>query len=259
MSIRVLRSNVPGRNPNLREVPRKGNESNARWLTRILDEKLVDVGPDSSLLLLVGGADPLSFRLRIAQSHVRRDLTPSAWSHVAFVAAIDARLGASVTREVSLDPQGGFGRFGFAPRENGLQSGRLESYFDAKRYPNIALLCVSTAPADIAASLDDIARQRSVLDVPQLIVRWLTYVWGVGVPSSPLADGFGIPSSAVLEAAFAAHGFDLTPGLESRSSCPEAIWQSAGYWYQFHERAGEGKHIRGVFTAKGDLIPAWAM
>ena len=37
----------------------------------------VETGPAWSLLLLVGGNDPLSFRLRVAQSHVRHDLSPS--------------------------------------------------------------------------------------------------------------------------------------------------------------------------------------
>jgi len=42
----------------------------------------------------------------------------------------------------------------------------------------------------------------------------------------------GMPSAAMLETAYATNGFDLTPGLESRSSCPEAIWQSASWWHE---------------------------
>jgi hypothetical protein len=32
-----------------------------------------------------------------------------------------------------------------------------------------------------------------------------------------------------------AAGFDLTPGLESRASCPEAIWQAAKWWHKYYE------------------------
>jgi hypothetical protein len=78
---------------------------------------------------------------------------------------------------------------------------------------------------------------------------------GVGVPASPLAEGSGIPAAAILEAAFAANGFDLTPGLESRSSCPEAIWQAAAWWHDFYKKGAGKKAIRGAYSAKHDLIP----
>ena len=29
---------------------------------------------------------------------------------------------------------------------------------------------------------------------------------------------------------------ELTPGLASRSSCPEAIWQAAKWWQEFYEK-----------------------
>lgn len=35
--------------------------------------------------------------------------------------------------------------------------------------------------------------------------------------------------------------FELTPGLESRASCPEAIWASALYWHDYFGKAGERK------------------
>jgi hypothetical protein len=58
-----------------------------------------------------------------------------------------------------------------------------------------------------------------------------------------------------MEAAFAARGFDLTPGLESRSSCPEAIWQAATWWHGFYQRTQGGRAIKGVFCAQHDLVP----
>jgi hypothetical protein len=34
-------------------------------------------------------------------------------------------------------------------------------------------------------------------------------------------------------------GFELTPGLSSASSCPEAIWQSAKWWTYYYESAAK--------------------
>jgi hypothetical protein len=55
-----------------------------------------------------------------------------------------------------------------------------------------------------------------------------------------------MPSAAMLETVTGAAGFDLTPGLESRASCPEAIWQSARWWHEYHEENKEG-FIAGAF------------
>ena len=255
MSVRVLTSSAEKHNPDVVKLERKTGEDNLAWIQRAVNEKLSRNLKDRSILVLVGGDDPLSFRLRIAQSHVRHDLSPSAWSHVLFMRALDKSLGDSSTMEVSLTPQGGFGPFGYPAPTNGVQSGRLDVYQSADLFPNIALLAVPVPAAAIEASLDDLKLQRSILDCPQLILKWLAYCWGVGVPASPLAEGFGIPSAAVLEVAFAANGFDLTPGLESRSSCPEAIWQAASWWQDYYAKRSGGKSIRGAYSAKHELVP----
>ena len=65
-----------------------------------------------------------------------------------------------------------------------------------------------------------------------LLLRWLKFAWGAGMPENPLGEGVGLPSTAMLEAVFANQGFDLTPGPESRSSCQEAIWPSMRWWHQ---------------------------
>jgi hypothetical protein len=279
MSIRTLRSPATHENSDVKERERQPGEGNEAWLRRVLGETgLVEATPEWSLLLLVGGRDPLSFRLRVAQSHVRDDLTPSAWSHVAFVPALAPSLGESPTREVSLAPAACFGESGFPVPTNGLQQGRLAPYLEAEAFPNIALLSVPVASERIGHTLDGLRRQRNVLDVPQLILRWLAYGWGVGVPASPLGEGLGIPAAAVLEVAFAAQGFDLTPGLESRSSCPEAIWQAARWWHEFYAQtyrrpadpprpvsppgqptpqapAPVPEAIKGAYTALHNLVP----
>jgi hypothetical protein len=253
MTVRVLRSPAEARNPQVVEVLRTEGETNEQWLRRAIAGRRVETGREWSLLLLVGGNDPLSFRLRVAQSHVRHDLSPSAWSHVLFIPELSRTLADSATREVSLAAR--FGDFGFPLPTNGLQEGRLGVYLDDALFPNLALLSVPVPAADLVSSLDALRWQRSVLDVPQLIMRWLGYCWGVGVPASPLADGIGIPGAAFMEAAFAARGFDLTPGLESRSSCPEAIWQAATWWHAFYQRTQGGRAIKGVFCAKHELVP----
>ena len=255
MTVRVLRSPADRRNPQVVEMLRKDGEGNEAWLRRAIEGRYVETGPEWSLLLLVGGNDPLSFRLRVAQSHVRHDLSPSAWSHVLFVSRLESKLADSETREVSLAPPACFGEHGFPLPTNGLQKGRLDVYLTAEVFPNLAILSIPVRAADVDASLTGLQWQRSMLDVPQLILRWLGYCWGVGVPSSPLADGFGIPGAAMLEAALAARGFDLTPGLESRASCPEAIWQAATWWHSFYQRTQGGRAIKGAYCAKHELVP----
>ncbi len=256
MNVRVLRSSADKRNPDVHERERSPDEDNLAWITRVVEEGLVDTGSRWSLLVLVGGDDPVSFRLRVSQSHVRHDLSPSAWSHVAFVSRLAPALADSPVREISLAPAAGFGRYGFAPPRNGLQDNRLGVYSKPEDYPNIAILAAPVKAEEIDAELDRLATQRSILDLPQLILRWLGYCWGVGIPASPLTEGYGMPGAAVIEAAFASKDFDLTPGLESRSSCPEAIWQAATWWHEFYARTGERTSgMKGAYSAKHDLVP----
>jgi hypothetical protein len=174
---------------------------------------------------------------------------------VVFLPELRSTLSETGTLEVSLAPLKCFGDYGFPLPTNGLQEGRLDVYLADALFPNLALLSVPVPSAEIKESLQSLRWQRSLLDVPQLILRWLGYCWGVGVPASPLTEGIGIPGAALLEAAFAARGFDLTPGLESRSSCPEAIWQAATWWHGFYERMQGGRAIKGVFCAKHELVP----
>jgi hypothetical protein len=64
--------------------------------------------------------------------------------------------------------------------------------------------------------------------------------WGTKGSSNPLLEGKGVPSSAFVETVFAMAGFELTPGLSSASSCPEAMWQSAKWWTDFYEKTATG-------------------
>lgn len=206
---------------------RKRGERNLEWLSRN-----VPAEGDHSVLVMVGGKSQTDFRLRVAQSQVRSDLSPSKWSHVMLLQGTAVNKEAKVY-EISLEPPRGFE---FPTPTNGLQEGDLRRYDSPKLFPNIAALVVPVPFNEIDAALKRFQMQRAILDGVDLIVRWLAYVWGVGRSGNPLLDGYGIPSAALLEIVVGANGFDLTPGLESRSSCPEAISQAAKYWQQHYEK-----------------------
>ena len=74
--INIISSQASAPNTLLQEVPRRDNEDNLRWLSRHPRP-----GEDQTGIVLVGGTSTTSFRLRVAQSHVRHDLMPSYWSH----------------------------------------------------------------------------------------------------------------------------------------------------------------------------------
>lgn len=209
------------------EVARKDGEDNLEWLARNLPK---DGGTN---IVMVGGKSQISFRLRVAQSHVRHDLFPSYWSHVMLLGKAAKNLGSTAIHEISLEPPAGFG---FPAPSNGVQKGKLSAYRDAAAYPNIAILRVPVEQKDVMEALGKFQMQRAVLDAVDLIARWLAYVWGISRTGNPLLDNEGIPSAAMLEVVFGAVGYDLTPGLESRSSCPEAIWQAAKWWHEYYKK-----------------------
>ena len=224
--ISILSSSAKSPSKDLKEAPREAGEDNIAWISRNLP------AGDVTHVVLLGGKSQTAFRLRLAQAHLRHDLVPSYWSHVLMLQAAKNMAASSVT-EVSLEPEGGFG---FPPSVNAVQVGRLTPYRDSAAYPNIAVLGAPVAQDKVMEALDRFKKQRAVLDNVDLVVKWLAYAWGVARSSNPLMDGLGVPSAAMLETVFGAAGFDLTPGLESRSSCPEAIWQSAKWWREYYLR-----------------------
>ncbi len=241
----TLSSRAKSINKEFTERKRTRGETNLEWLSSHWQD-------DRVALLLLGGTGLVDFRLRVAQSHLRNDLTPSHWSHVALMGQGDAKdLATTPVYEISLMPAEGFG---FPPASNGVQKTVLGRYADTKNFPNIAILYLpaSVAPKQLMDSLERFQQQRIVLDAVQLLVAWLAYVWGAGRAGNPLLDGMGIPSSAMLETVTGAEGFDLTPGLESRASCPEAIWQSARWWHDYHKENKEGA-ITGAFCRTHSL------
>lgn len=225
--INILSSDAKSSNKALSKSERKRGEDNIGWLQRNLPK-----GESQSLLVMVGGKSQSSFRLRLAQAHVRDDLMPSYWSHVMLLAQPAKNLGATRVQEISLEPPGGFG---YPTLNNGVQEGTLREYGKIEQYPNIAVLGIPVALENVLVPLKRFKKQRAVLDAVDLMVHWLAYVWGVSRSANPILDGLGIPSAAMLEIVFGAAEFDLTPGLESRSSCPEAIWQAAKWWHEHYK------------------------
>ncbi|MCP3061143.1 hypothetical protein LXT21_20390 [Myxococcus sp. K38C18041901] len=250
------------KNPLLAERPREQPlDSNLDWLKKHGESSAKS--PQSLALLLLGGTGPDDLRLRVAQSHVRHDMTPSSWSHVVMMEPSPRGLTERTAREVSLTPPKGFA---FPPRTNGLQVANLETYADPQRYPNIAVLHIPL-PADpegeakgLPTPLEHVQQmlgafpfQRGVLDVVQLITLWLPFVWGVGATPNPLLEGHGIPSAAMVEAILAAAGYDISPSVSSRASCPETIWQAARWWHDYLAREGAPGAIQGAYTAPHSL------
>ncbi|WP_224240442.1 hypothetical protein [Hyalangium gracile] len=249
LQIRSSPASAP--NPQFVCQTRSRNQTNLAWLQRAAKARGKKAS-GSPLLVLLGGTDPVSFRLRVAQSQARHDLTPSYWSHVVLVEPPEGELTAATAWEISLDPGGGFG---YPPSTNGVQRADLGRYDDAKRYPNIAVLHVPVEQAPVSEALRTFMRQRSAMDAVDLVTRWLPYVWGAGRATNPLLDGFGLPSAAMAEMVLGAAGFELTPGIASSASCPEAIWQAARWWHEYQGRE-DLTPLSGAYSTEHSLCAA---
>lgn len=215
--ITIRRAPTNDQNPDVVEKPAREAETNVEWLRRI--------GARGGILL-IGGASLSHFRMRVAQSHLRQDLFPSLWS----VAAILDASGRRVTT-VSF----GWGRHvSVIPRINAIQTRPVSDYADPGRYPNVAWLRFPTDGSVMERAVERLRGDRSIVDLPKLVLAWLGFAWGAGHCGNPLLDGMGIPSASFVEAAYAIAGVELTPGLSSSASCPEAIWQSAKWWREYY-------------------------
>jgi hypothetical protein len=231
----IRSSTAASPNPQLREAPRRRGETNTAWLARVAGK-----ADPAGTLVLVGGAGLTDFRVRVAQSHARRDLLPSFWSHVALVGDVQGGRDWPLY-EVSLEPPTGFGAVAL---QNGIQRGSMLSYDDPARFPNVAHVRLTLAPGALnkeeslasvlLQAVADFQKQRSVVDLPALMVEWLGFAWGVAERTNPLERRLGMPSAVFVQSVFGIAGIELTPGSASRSSCPEAIWQAAKWWHEFY-------------------------
>lgn len=208
-------------NTSFKRVQAKKDETNSQWLKRIIKENDFS----KSGLLLLGGNSVVDFRIRIAQSHLRHDLTPSYWSLVGILA--DEERFFSVPLEWR-------GELSEMPHANGIQLCPLADYDDPIHFPNIAFVQFTNTMEDLLGYAERLKLQRSVVDLPALVVTWLEYVWAVGSKGNPLISGEGLPSAVFAETVYGIGGIELTPGLSTASSCPEAIWQAAKWWSGFY-------------------------
>jgi hypothetical protein len=236
-------SQATSANEAIQQVRPRSRESNRAWLRR--------VGASSGVILL-GGSSLTHFRIRVAQSHVRHDLLPSFWSFVGILE--DGQTFTSVPFNWSPDASE-------VPRINGVQTCRLADYDDPLRFPNIAVLQFTDAVRPIHEHVERVRSQRSVIDLPTLILPWLGYLWSAGQAGNPLLAGYGLPSAAFVETVYGIAGIELTPGLSSASSCPEAIWAAAKWWHQFYRQGmgvGDAGHAIARIPSGHFAVRQWA-
>ncbi|HSK40597.1 MAG TPA: hypothetical protein VK943_12595 [Arenibaculum sp.] len=199
-------------------MPARSGETNRKWFER--------VGAKDGILLL-GGSSLADFRVRVAQSQLRGDMLPSFWSLCGIL--VEGELFASVPLDT--------GDVSAVPATNGVRICRLSDYDDPGLFPNIAVVEFAGKHDTAHADINRVSGQRGIIDLPSLMLPWLGFVWGATGAANPLLNANGLPSAAFVETVFAMSGFELTPGLSSACSCPEAIWQSAKWWTPFFEDA----------------------
>ena len=209
-------------NPELVDRDAAPGETNSAWLKR---------HAQTEGLVLLGGTSLSHFRVRVAQCHLRRDLLPSFWSLAGILH--DGKI-----HTVTFD---GIGTAEGVVADNGVQARPLADFDDPVAFPNIAVLQFASSRAQLLEHIDVVKQTRAMVDIPSLLLRWLGFVWSAARATNPLLEGQGLPCAAFVESVYGLSRTDLTPGLASSASCPEAIWQAAKWWRQYYEDAtGEG-------------------
>ena len=258
-AIRV--SAAKAHNERFLERPRADDETNLHWFEQA---RAALPDHDGSAILLLGGRDVAHFRLRAAQSVARNDLSPSHWSHAALITRTDRPWTARTPlHEIALVPSQGFG---WPPSCNAVVQARLSDYTRADLFPNVAVISVPCAPKDVERELTAFERKPLEVDAVSLLVTWLGYLWGSNTEGNPLQRSIGLPSAVLVDAVISSAWRDLTPGLATTASCPEAIWQAVKHWSEYHvatapatgAAAGDAevkKALSGFFWAADRLVP----
>ena len=206
------------------ETNESRTETNFAWIERERTGDPAFCRPGDVVLL--GGSSLTDFRIRVAQSHARHDLTPSYWSLVGVVSGPNRFLTAP------LWPLAEPHRI---PLSNGIRSLALSTFDDPIEWPNIAVVRFPGTRRSPVRNIGRLRGQRTIIDIPTLLLPWLGFVWGAGATGNPLLAGYGVPSAVLVETAFGMAEVELTPGLAAASSCPEAIYQSAKWWSGFYQ------------------------
>jgi hypothetical protein len=225
----IKRSPAAQANPHLKEAEAEAGEGNGAWLKR---------HGDSDGIILLGGASLAGFRLRVAQSSLRQDMLPSMWSLCGVL--LEDGVFASVPLDIA--------DVSAVPQCNGIRRCPIAEYDSPDLYPNIAVIRFAKQHPRCHDDITRVQNDRSIINIPALMLPWLGFIWGAAGGANPLQQGNGIPSAAFVETVFAMSGFELTPGLSSASSCPEAIWQSAKWWTGYYEDVAQDASSGGSDT-----------
>ncbi|MEY4581832.1 MAG: hypothetical protein RL701_6535 [Pseudomonadota bacterium] len=200
-------------------------------------------------VLLIGANDERSQYIRRAQAPLRYDRRSSYFSHAALIARwVPEDPGRSVGVEVTLDPQDSALQ---VPERNGATPFRLDRYFDAKRYPNVALVALQLQAApDLDQSGNKTERssaerkralvkaactpnlQRDVYPLWDGLATWSKYTYSVERSPNPLLESVPLPAAAFCEYAYATIGIDITPGAATNHTCPELLWATFVRWQE---------------------------
>lgn len=230
----LSKSSIDNQNTHL--LSRKKNESNTGWLERAHHDLNIKNKNQWSYIVLTGGKDIATFRVRVAQSYLRGDMLPSFWSDCGLLKINSKKFANSNFYYLPLlQPS----TDSYAPKRNGLVELQLNKLFDQREFPNLALLAIPVAQKGIFDALKQYKDERVVYDAVENILPWLAYVWGVGNADNPLMQQIGFPSAMMLSQLFSAQSFDLAPGANGNLSSPEVFWSGVKHWQDFYSKTQE--------------------
>jgi hypothetical protein len=218
------------------KMDRIKREPNLEWLKRAYESFALDNIADWSFIVLAGGKDVVSFRIRVAQSHLRGDMLPSYWSECAL---FKIKQGDFATASFCNLPLFQPADATYAPTRNGLIEMPFNKLPTQKDFPNLALLAIPVPQENILAAQADFKKARVSCDAVANILPWLAFVWGAGNASNPLMQQIGFPSAMMLNQIFSANGFDLAPGINASLSAPETFWSGAKHWQDYYSKTQE--------------------
>lgn len=220
----------------VQKLDRVNREPNLEWLKCAYHSFALENVADWSFIVLAGGKDVASFRIRVAQSHLRGDMLPSFWSECAFFKIEQGDFSTASFFNLPLFQPA---TASYAPTRNGLIELPFKQLPTQKDYPNLALLAIPVAQEKIVASLDEYRKSRVSYDAVENILPWLAFVWGAGNAVNPLMQHKGFPSAMMLNQIYAANGFDLAPGVNANLSAPETFWSGVKHWQDYYSKTQE--------------------
>lgn len=214
-------------------LPRIKRESNLDWLPRAYENFALEDISQWSFVVLAGGKDVASFRIRVAQSHLRGDMLPSYWSDCALLKVDNGNFASASFFNLPLFQPA---NASYAPTRNGLIELPLQKLPAQKDFPNLALLAIPVAQEKILRALADYQKARVSYDAVENILPWLAFVWGAGNAANPLMQQIGFPSAMMLNQLYANEGFDLAPGVNANLSAPEVFWSGVKHWQDYYRK-----------------------